>query len=76
LTNYHIKEKTPPNGENGDVFKVTNQLITFNTTDNTVSVKMGKDRVDDHLRNGAEYITAADDPGFGFFTSTGQDGAF
>lgn len=33
---------------------------TFCVTEEAVSVKMGKDRVADHLRNGAEYITAAD----------------
>ncbi|RZK79498.1 MAG: (Fe-S)-binding protein [Pedobacter sp.] len=33
---------------------------TFCVTEEAVSVKMGKDRVADHLNNGAEYITAAD----------------
>ena len=33
---------------------------TFCVTEEAVSVKMGKDRVADHERNGAEYITAAD----------------
>ena len=33
---------------------------TFCVTEEAVSVKMGKDRVADHLRHGAEYITAAD----------------
>ena len=33
---------------------------TFCVTEEAVSAKMGKDRVDDHLKNGAEYITAAD----------------
>jgi L-lactate dehydrogenase complex protein LldE len=33
---------------------------TFCVAEEAVSVKMGKDRVTDHLRHGAEYITAAD----------------
>ncbi|PTS95583.1 Fe-S oxidoreductase [Pedobacter sp. HMWF019] len=33
---------------------------TFCVTEEAVSVKMGKDRVLDHERNGAEYITAGD----------------
>ncbi len=33
---------------------------TFCVTEEAVSVKMGKDRVMDHLRHGAEYITGAD----------------
>ena len=33
---------------------------TFCVTEEAVSAKMGKDRVDDHLKNGAEYITTAD----------------
>jgi L-lactate dehydrogenase complex protein LldE len=33
---------------------------TFCVTEEAVSVKMGKDRVDDHVNNGAEYITGAD----------------
>ena len=33
---------------------------TFCVTEEAVSVKMGKDRIADHLRNGAEYITATD----------------
>ncbi len=33
---------------------------TFCVAEEAVSAKMGKDRVDDHLLNGAEYITAAD----------------
>lgn len=33
---------------------------TFCVTEEAVSVKMGKDRVADHLAGGAEYITAAD----------------
>lgn len=33
---------------------------TFCVTEEAVSVKMGKDRVIDHERNGAEYITAGD----------------
>ena len=33
---------------------------TFCVAEEAVSVKMGKDRVADHLNNGAEYITAAD----------------
>jgi L-lactate dehydrogenase complex protein LldE len=33
---------------------------TFCVTEEAVSVKMGKDRVADHVKNGAEYITAAD----------------
>ncbi len=33
---------------------------TFCVAEEAVSVKMGKDRVADHLRHGAEYITAAD----------------
>ena len=33
---------------------------TFCVTEEAVSVKMGKDRVADHIRNGAAYITAAD----------------
>jgi L-lactate dehydrogenase complex protein LldE len=33
---------------------------TFCVAEEAVSAKMGKDRVDDHIQNGAEYITAAD----------------
>ncbi|WP_134089300.1 (Fe-S)-binding protein [Olivibacter sp. XZL3] len=33
---------------------------TFCVAEEAVSVKMGKDRVADHLRNGAEFITGAD----------------
>jgi L-lactate dehydrogenase complex protein LldE len=33
---------------------------TFCVAEEAVSVKMGKDRVDDHIQNGAEYITGAD----------------
>ncbi len=33
---------------------------TFCVTEEAVSVKMGKDRVADHLQHGAEYITGAD----------------
>ena len=33
---------------------------TFCVAEEAVSVKMGKDRVDDHLKNGAEYITGMD----------------
>lgn len=33
---------------------------TFCVTEEAVSAKMGKDRVEDHLLNGAEFITAAD----------------
>jgi len=33
---------------------------TFCVTEEAISVKMGKDRVDDHLLHGAEYITGAD----------------
>lgn len=33
---------------------------TFCVAEEAVSVKMGKDRVADHLKNGAEFITAAD----------------
>jgi len=33
---------------------------TFCIAEEAVSVKMGKDRVDDHINNGAAYITAAD----------------
>ncbi|TCD04151.1 (Fe-S)-binding protein [Pedobacter frigidisoli] len=33
---------------------------TFCVAEEAVSAKMGKDRVDDHLMNGAEFITAAD----------------
>jgi L-lactate dehydrogenase complex protein LldE len=33
---------------------------TFCVSEEAVSVKMGKDRVADHLRHGAEYITSAD----------------
>jgi L-lactate dehydrogenase complex protein LldE len=33
---------------------------TFCVAEEAVSSKMGKDRVEDHLMNGAEYITAAD----------------
>ncbi len=33
---------------------------TFCVTEEAVSVKMGKDRVMDHIRNGAEYITSPD----------------
>ena len=33
---------------------------TFCVAEEAVSAKMGKDRVADHIQNGAEYITAAD----------------
>ena len=33
---------------------------TFCVAEEAVSVKMGKDRVADHIKQGAEYITAAD----------------
>jgi L-lactate dehydrogenase complex protein LldE len=33
---------------------------TFCVTEEAVSVKMGKDRVNDHIKNGAEYITSSD----------------
>jgi len=33
---------------------------TFCVFEEAVSAKMGKDRVVDHIRNGAEYITGAD----------------
>ena len=33
---------------------------TFCVTEEAVSVKMGKDRVADHIKNGVEYITAVD----------------
>jgi L-lactate dehydrogenase complex protein LldE len=33
---------------------------TFCVAEEAVSVKMGKDRVDDHINNGAEYITGMD----------------
>jgi L-lactate dehydrogenase complex protein LldE len=33
---------------------------TFCVAEEAVSVKMGKDRVDDHLEHGAEYITGVD----------------
>ena len=33
---------------------------TFCVAEEAVSVKMGKDRVTDHTRNGAEYITSSD----------------
>jgi len=33
---------------------------TFCVTEEAVSVKMGKDRVDDHIEHGAEYITGVD----------------
>ncbi len=33
---------------------------TFAVTEETISVKMGKDRIDDHLANGVEVITATD----------------
>lgn len=33
---------------------------TFCVTEEAVSVKMGKDRVDDHIAHGAEYITGGD----------------
>jgi L-lactate dehydrogenase complex protein LldE len=33
---------------------------TFCVAEEAVSVKMGKDRVIDHLKHGAEYITGAD----------------
>jgi L-lactate dehydrogenase complex protein LldE len=33
---------------------------TFCIAEEAVSVKMGKDRVTDHMKNGAEYITSAD----------------
>ena len=33
---------------------------TFCVTEEAVSVKMGKDRVADHEKNGAEYITSSD----------------
>jgi L-lactate dehydrogenase complex protein LldE len=33
---------------------------TFCVAEEAVSVKMGKDRVTDHVKNGAEYITSVD----------------
>lgn len=33
---------------------------TFCVAEEAASAKMGKDRVDDHIKNGAEYITSAD----------------
>lgn len=33
---------------------------TFCVAEEAISVKMGKDRIADHIRNGVEYITAAD----------------
>lgn len=33
---------------------------TFCITEEAVSVKMGKDRIADHIKNGAEYITSSD----------------
>ena len=33
---------------------------TFCVTEEAISVKMGKDRVSDHVRHGAEYITSVD----------------
>ena len=33
---------------------------TFCVVEEAVSVKMGKDRVEDHLQHGAEYITGVD----------------
>jgi L-lactate dehydrogenase complex protein LldE len=33
---------------------------TFCVAEEAVSVKMGKDRVTDHTKNGAEYITSSD----------------
>jgi L-lactate dehydrogenase complex protein LldE len=33
---------------------------TFSVSEEAVSVKMGKDRVTDHTKNGAEYITSSD----------------
>jgi L-lactate dehydrogenase complex protein LldE len=33
---------------------------TFCIAEEAVSVKMGKDRVTDHIKHGAEYITSAD----------------
>ena len=33
---------------------------TFCVAEEAVSSKMGKDRVDDHIKNGAEYIAACD----------------
>ena len=33
---------------------------TFCVTEQAVSVKMGKDRITDHIKNGAEYITSSD----------------
>jgi len=33
---------------------------TFCVAEEAVSAKMGKDRVDDHVKNGVEYITSAD----------------
>ena len=33
---------------------------TFCVAEEAVSVKMGKDRVTDHSKNGAEYITSSD----------------
>jgi len=33
---------------------------TFCVAEEAVSVKMGKDRVEDHIKNGAEYITSSD----------------
>jgi L-lactate dehydrogenase complex protein LldE len=33
---------------------------TFCVSEEAVSVKMGKDRVTDHIKNGAEFITSSD----------------
>ena len=33
---------------------------TFCVSEEAVSVKMGKDRITDHITNGAEYITSSD----------------
>ncbi|MGH7578503.1 MAG: (Fe-S)-binding protein [Longimicrobiales bacterium] len=33
---------------------------TFSVTEETVSVRMGRDRIDDHLLHGAEFMTSAD----------------
>jgi L-lactate dehydrogenase complex protein LldE len=33
---------------------------TFCVAEEAVSVKMGKDRITDHTKNGAEYITSSD----------------
>jgi len=33
---------------------------TFSVFEETVSVRMGNDRIDDHIRHGAQYITGTD----------------